>query len=60
MCKLCNGTHVVRDVGTYTAFIRACPSCGPKPKKQRDAERRILLQRLAEAKARFGMEDKTA
>lgn len=56
MCEICNGTHVIHTSGVYTAFIRTCPTCGPKPQEQLLNERKERLKKLAEAKAEFGME----
>ena len=57
MCNFCNGTHVVKDVGGPLAYFLTCPVCGPKPKEQREAERKLLLKKLSEAKQKFGMGD---
>jgi hypothetical protein len=31
MCKLCNGTHVVHEVESYSYRFKCCPDCGPEP-----------------------------
>lgn len=31
MCNLCNGTHVVHEIDSFSIRVGCCPVCGPEP-----------------------------
>ncbi|BDG48802.1 hypothetical protein PspKH34_33630 [Parageobacillus sp. KH3-4] len=34
MCKLCNGTHVVHEINSFSVGFAPCPECGPMPEEK--------------------------
>jgi hypothetical protein len=30
MCQLCNGTHVVHEIDSFSIRTSCCPNCGPE------------------------------
>ncbi|KON86587.1 hypothetical protein AF332_06990 [Sporosarcina globispora] len=49
MCKLCNGTHVIHDVSSFSIVFNTCPNCGPAPAIDNEFEE--FCQRISMRKA---------
>lgn len=49
MCNLCNGTHVIHEVGSFSIVYHNCPNCGPAPAQDKRFEE--FCQRISMRKA---------
>jgi hypothetical protein len=46
MCQLCNGTHVVHELGSFSVGFAPCPECGPMPEEKFKARMDAILKRV--------------
>ncbi|MBT2722284.1 hypothetical protein [Bacillus sp. ISL-46] len=48
MCNLCNGTHVVHEIDSYSIRTCCCPACGPEPDESWYGRLKAFKERSAE------------
>jgi len=53
MCKLCEGTHVIHEQGSFSVQYRACPNCGPIDEKVLQEKYRQRRARLEAARVKL-------
>jgi len=42
MCEICNGTHVIHEIDSFSIRTSCCPICGPIPDDVWRAEMKAL------------------
>jgi hypothetical protein len=53
MCEICNGSHVMKKVGSFSVETLPCPICGPIDPEVRAERDRLFEERLAAAEMKF-------
>lgn len=56
MCNLCNGTHVIHEVDSFSIIVSCCPTCGPEPDEIWRARLENVLTRNAEKRGQMSEE----
>jgi uncharacterized protein (DUF2225 family) len=55
MCEICNGSHIMKKIDSFSVETLPCPVCGPMDPKVKAEKDRIFNERLAAAELKFEM-----